>query len=183
MVSVPPTSGCAHLHSQCDTWGASKTTHWSESSRALPRGHTSPQTTVLRRLHTAHVTSTQHPTTRAVSARAYRAPAAFRSQLRHAHIPYAQSIGRDRTDARCGELTVPHLGWAASSAATEAWAVAAVTHTTAELLREPRASEHEAGSHTGVFEGPPSRRVLCTSPTSRAAGLSKAIVALVDALT
>ena len=72
------------------------------------------------------------------------------------HIPYAQSIGRDRTDARCFELTVPGLGWAASSAATEAWAAAAVTHTTAELLREPRGSEHEASSHAGVFEGPPS---------------------------
>ena len=58
------------------------------------------------------------------------------------HIPYAQSIGRDRTDARCGELTIPRLGWAASSAATEAWDVAAVAQAAVELLSKPRACEH-----------------------------------------
>ena len=52
----------------------------------------------------------------------------------------------------------------------------------AELLSEPRASEHEASSHMGVCEGRICRRVLSASLTSRVARLAEAIVVVVDAL-
>ena len=79
-------------------------------------------------------------------------------------------------DARCGELLAPGLGWAASAAPVGGWAVAAVAEAAAELPSEPRASENEAGSHTGVFEGRTDRRVLSVLPTLRAAGLVEEII-------
>ena len=71
--------------------------------------------------------------------------------------------------ARYGELMAPGLGWAASSAATEAGTAEAVTAAASKLLSEPRASEHEVGSHMGVCEGRIFRRVLSASLTSRVA--------------
>ena len=58
------------------------------------------------------------------------------------HIPGVKLAARDCMGARYGELMAPGLGWAASSAATEAWAVAAVAQAAIELLSKPRACEH-----------------------------------------
>ena len=49
------------------------------------------------------------------------------------------------------------------AAAAMGRAAAAAAATASELLSEPRASEHEGGSHTGVREGPTARRVLSAS--------------------
>ena len=72
----------------------------SQSSGALPRGQASPQTTTTR-LHAAHVTSTQHPTTRAVPDCASKAPAALHeaTRLRATNRPLSQSIAIARARA------------------------------------------------------------------------------------
>ena len=47
-------------------------------------------------------------------------------------------------------------------------------------LSEPLASEHEAGSHTGVCEGHTARRVLSASLISRAARLAEEVEVELD---
>jgi hypothetical protein len=76
------------------------------------------------------------------------------------HIPGVKLAARDCMGARYGELMAPGLGWAASSAATEAGTAEAVATAASKLLSEPRASEHEACPRTGVCEGLICRHVL-----------------------
>ena len=79
------------------------------------------------------------------------------------HIPGIKPVRRDRTGACCGHGPPPGLGGTALAAAAMGRAAAAAAATASELLSEPRASEHEGGSHTGVREGPTARRVLSAS--------------------
>ena len=84
--------------------------------------------------------------------------------------------------ARCGHRLAPGLSWAASPAAMEGGAAAAAAEAAAEVLSEPRASEHEASSHTGACEGRIARRTLSAPTISRAAWLAGAMVAGADAM-
>jgi hypothetical protein len=98
------------------------------------------------------------------------------------HFPRGEPVEREGMGARCRELLALGLGCAASTMATKGSAAAAVSQAATELLSEPRASEHQAGSHTGMCEGRTVRRVLCASATSRVVQLSMAIVVVLAAL-
>ena len=68
----------------------------------------------------------------------------------------------------------------ATAVAAVGRATAAVAPTVSELLSEPRASEHEGGSHTGVCEGLVAQRVLSASPPSQAASSAEELEELLD---
>ena len=96
------------------------------------------------------------------------------------HKPTVEPIDRDRTGTRCSHGLPPGLSATATAVAAVGRATAAVAPTVSELLSEPRASEHEGGSHTGVCEGLVAQRVLSASPPSQAASSAEELEELLD---
>jgi hypothetical protein len=83
------------------------------------------------------------------------------------HFPRGEPVEREGMGARCRELLALGLGCAASTMATKGSAAAAVSQAATELLSEPRASEHQAGSHTGMCVGPAPSDASCAPQQPR----------------